>query len=671
MYHLQFIYPWILWGLWALLIPIVIHLFNFRRYRKVFFSNTSFLQDIKKRTQSSSRLRHLLVLIARLLAIASLVLAFAQPYWVERIQEEKNSIAKQVDFYIDNSFSMKAQVQQGTLLDRAVTQVLRVAESFPDDYQFNIWTNDDAFKTLSLKQLTRHLQHISFSSTPADGAMILQNIAQDSSISDAYLFSDFQKNSFPLECFEKDSVLPINLVVSSRKGVQNISVDSCFVLPMNDNTLKLVYLVTNHSEKYISNLPVKLLINDSVKTMATISIDSGKTLVDSLTFSVADDSLLRGQIVIDDYPITFDNVLNFVIHIRQKHSVLFIQEAGVSPDYFQSAFSLPSFVTKTISPSEVNDAVLRHYNLLVLKGVPELTQTLSEQIEQYVYRGGQVVFLPSKDGRIVSYNAFLEMFHSLTFSNFDTTSVQVQAVEKQAAVYKKVFAMIPPNAQMPVVKTHLPIAQKGLSYSLLKADNGDDLVTGTKDGQGRLFVFSFPMTSDNDAFFTSPLFFPLAYNMATGNQFNTALYYCVGQSVDIKLPVSSSPQPVSVQNLEDSNRFIPYQRLEGEQVVMKLQHNKIAKAGFYIFKQGENNIDYCAFNNDRKESNMQFNTTEEITHFLEKNKLKNYTVITNVEPATIVDLVKQQREGIALWRWFVIVALLALFIEILLLKMKL
>ena len=71
--------PDILWGLLALAIPIALHLLQLRRYRRVAFSNVSFLKDVQKETQSRHRLRNLLILLARLLAFAALILAFADP----------------------------------------------------------------------------------------------------------------------------------------------------------------------------------------------------------------------------------------------------------------------------------------------------------------------------------------------------------------------------------------------------------------------------------------------------------------------------------------------------------------------------------------------------------------------------------------------------------------
>src|ERR1035438_3666616 len=86
---MQFLHSNFLFALSALAIPIIIHLFNFRRYKTVYFSNVTFLKELKEETASQSKLKHLLVLACRLLALAFLVFAFAQPY----IPNKKNQLS--------------------------------------------------------------------------------------------------------------------------------------------------------------------------------------------------------------------------------------------------------------------------------------------------------------------------------------------------------------------------------------------------------------------------------------------------------------------------------------------------------------------------------------------------------------------------------------------------
>ena len=138
---MKFVHPEILWALTALSIPIIVHLFNFRKFRKVQFSNVSFLREIRQETKSKSRLKHLLILFSRLLAVAAIVFAFAQPYF----PRSDSSILpgdKAVSLYIDNSFSMEAQGEQGLLLELAKSKAIEVAAAYGATDRFQLLTND-------------------------------------------------------------------------------------------------------------------------------------------------------------------------------------------------------------------------------------------------------------------------------------------------------------------------------------------------------------------------------------------------------------------------------------------------------------------------------------------------------------------------------------------------
>ena len=77
---MEFLYPNMLFALFALIIPVVIHLFNFRKHKTVYFSNTSTLKTIERETAKTKKLKHILVLVSRMLFVATLVIAFAFPY---------------------------------------------------------------------------------------------------------------------------------------------------------------------------------------------------------------------------------------------------------------------------------------------------------------------------------------------------------------------------------------------------------------------------------------------------------------------------------------------------------------------------------------------------------------------------------------------------------------
>ena len=138
---MSFVNPAFLFALSAISIPIIIHLIQLRRYKKIFFSNVAFLHSIEEQQRQSSKLKHLLVLLARILTILFLVLAFAQPY-IPVNKQIVNYGKNYVSIYVDNSFSMDRQGANGTLFDEAKRKAKEIVASFKSNDEFQLLGNE-------------------------------------------------------------------------------------------------------------------------------------------------------------------------------------------------------------------------------------------------------------------------------------------------------------------------------------------------------------------------------------------------------------------------------------------------------------------------------------------------------------------------------------------------
>merc|ERR1711974_554128 len=118
-------------------IPIIVHLFQLRKFQKEEFTNVKFLQRVILQTRKSSQLKKWLTLLSRLLLMACLIIAFAQPFFTANDNATK---PQESVIYLDNSFSMQAKGQKGELLKRAIQELL---ETLPEDEVFTLLTNTD------------------------------------------------------------------------------------------------------------------------------------------------------------------------------------------------------------------------------------------------------------------------------------------------------------------------------------------------------------------------------------------------------------------------------------------------------------------------------------------------------------------------------------------------
>ncbi|NQT77052.1 MAG: BatA domain-containing protein, partial [Bacteroidetes bacterium] len=199
---MEFIHPYWLFGLLAIAIPIIIHLFNFRRYRKYYFTNLKFLKSIKKETKKQSRLRHLLILLARILAIVSLVLAFARPYFPGPQGLQKTDVAM-ISIYLDNSMSMQASISGHMLLNDAIAKAEGVVDAYGPSDRFQLITNDFEGKHQQFYNKDEFLKllneiQISASMKMLSDVFQRQQALAPEGIEDKlhfYIISDFQRSS--------------------------------------------------------------------------------------------------------------------------------------------------------------------------------------------------------------------------------------------------------------------------------------------------------------------------------------------------------------------------------------------------------------------------------------------------------------------------------------------
>jgi len=230
---MKFVYPEFLWALFALAIPIIIHLFNFRKFRKVYFSNVSFLKEVKQETQSKSQLKHILVLIMRMLAIACLVLAFAIPYIPGEGRQSAGDRA--VSIYLDNSFSMDGVSTNGRLFEIARNRIIElVNDSYETTDRFQLITNDFEGKHQRLVNRDEFLKLVNETEISATTRKLSEVMArQQDALAEgeipeqhAFWFSDFQKSVTDLDALPADSGMTVYLQPVQAEEVRNLYIDS-------------------------------------------------------------------------------------------------------------------------------------------------------------------------------------------------------------------------------------------------------------------------------------------------------------------------------------------------------------------------------------------------------------------------------------------------------------
>ena len=335
---MNFLYPTFLLALFAIAIPIIIHLFNFRRFKKVLFTNVRFLKEVKQQTRAKSQLKHLLVLASRILAISCLVLAFAQPY----IPVEKNQkIVKEnvVSIYIDNSFSMDAVNSEGRLLEQAKLFAQEIATGFKPTDRYQLLTNNfdgRQQRLLNQDEFLEQVDNVSMSSHVRSVADVIQRQDEvfQSGTADgkrSFIVSDFQESNTDFQQVTADSSVLYTLVPIASQDRANLYLDSCwFESPIRraNQPDKLLVRVRNISDNGYDNIPLKLMINGTQKALGSCSV-GGNSYVDvPLSFTVNEPGMVNAVVSLTDYPVTFDDAFYFNYEIASSVKVLCISDSG-------------------------------------------------------------------------------------------------------------------------------------------------------------------------------------------------------------------------------------------------------------------------------------------------------------------------------------------------------
>ena len=229
---MSFANPLMLFGLAAILVPIIIHLFNFRRYKTIYFSNVQMLEDIQKKTKRASQIQQLIVLALRVLGIAALALACAQPFLRGGNKTARNGNV--VALFVDNSYSMETESKNGSRLYDAVDAAKNIVQSFDFSDDFVLTTQDfsgEESHLLNKDQVLEMLDRIAVSPNSHSFKEIhtfenhtLQNSGKANVIH--YYISDFQKNNFDMSVLRNDSAAHIGLIPTPAEQLSNVAVDS-------------------------------------------------------------------------------------------------------------------------------------------------------------------------------------------------------------------------------------------------------------------------------------------------------------------------------------------------------------------------------------------------------------------------------------------------------------
>jgi hypothetical protein len=679
---MKFLFPTFLFALFTIAIPIIIHLFSFRHYKTVYFSNVSFLKDIKKESRNKSRLKQLLILLARILTIIFLVFAFAQPY-IPATTDTKKQPNQIVGIYIDNSFSMNALSENGQLIEVARNKALEICMAYPAGTKFKLFTNDLKPKHQNIfnkEQFIQQVAEIQPSPAVIPLSMIfnrfaVQNNSKTETSTDKHLYfiSDFQKTITDISNFSNEPVFSYFIRLKPNE-IANLYIDSVWVeVPAHRLKQEEEFFVRikNSSNQNYQNLPLKLILNDSIKSITNFSVDANNEITASLKYTNNSGGLQLGKIEISDYPFTHDNnwFLSYYVEPQLKALAIFnnTKESKEGLEYISALFKDDSYIIldemneQSLQMSKLND-----YNTIFLINPENFSSGFLSELKNSVSGGASVVIFPDIKNNTNLLNNLLTTFKLSSITGIDTTRQKISGIDFENRFFKDVFRKKEENPINPEIKGHLQFENKMYSAEtrLLWFQNNDKALSTINFENGKVWLFSFQLEKKNESFARDILFAPTIYNIVLYSLPNEEMSYIVGKNTFYEIQGSKNinlNSAIEIMNQKTGEKFVPSKNISNRGIQLELT-DQIKTDGHYLVQNEDTTLSSMAFNYDRKESDLNYLDESDLQEKIDATQLKNAQVVQNAD-RNFSEIFDEIQKGKQLWKWFLLFALLFLLAE--------
>lgn len=681
---MRFVYPEFLWAFLALAIPVIIHLFNFRRYKTLYFSSLQFLKFVDQQTRSTQKLKHYLVLALRVLFLSALIFAFAQPY----IPAENNTAKggkSIIAIYVDNSFSMTAKGTEGELISEAREFARKIIQDANLETRFLLHSN--LLSGIEKRILTKP-EALEYLDKIEPGPMVrsidkIINWQRDVlrkeqengislSIRQHLLLSDFQRHSTGLGELKEDKegfYYPIRFSPQERS---NIFVDSVwFSSPVrkvgssNELNIRLV----NASDQDLSNVELKFKV-DGISRDLFVDIPSNDNTVTTINYTEKTAGSKNGVITVNDRQLFWDDDYFFSYQVNASAGVLIVNGPSNSPTIGQILRLEPFYKVSEINENSFTGDLLADKELLIVNGLKSISSGFAEQLIKFAQNGGSVGIVPGADINLAEYNQLLSKLELPLLGSPSSQGTRIKKIQYDDRFFYGMFDKKKDEINLSTLsKVYTVLPRVGSRYfELIQLQSGQPLFYRSNN-QFNAFVLA---TALDDSFgtFTSESLYPaLILRMAELSQRPTPLSVNLGSDASFPLyNKSGGERPILLKN--EKIEFMPRVEKRGitySIVLSGMEAIENLRAGNYSITDEGQKTGTLSLNYNRVESGIDCFETSELKELMLQAGIGNISTseIDKGQSLSKIDIDKP----FEYWRLFVILALLFLIAEMLVLKL--
>lgn len=678
-------------GLVAAAVPIVIHLLNRRRVKRVKFSSLEFLDEVNKQRMRRINLRRILILILRTLAVLMLVFAFARPTLRSGFLFA-GSAPKNVIICLDASYSMGANQETGTAFD--------AAKNIAKDIVLESATNDEinvvVFSKTAEPALEKGTRNRGVVRSAIDRAELSNEVTslrgaidraltmvEESDVEggEIYVISDFRysTDSTLVDDTKTPENVRIYFVPAYKDDADNVSIDRVAVprkLLRPGEVVKVAVSASNHAKKTTANVSLELVVEGDRKAEQVLEIAPGASQTVSFPLSLAKPGRYHGRASKNHDRLPVDDDRFFLVEVsntipvtivggRQRPEVLAEDRAAVPPAFY---------VEKALNPRGVADGEFRLTSIaerdltataLPAKGVAVWVSPQSMEsrrlalLERHVRRGGGLlVFLGAANPNVLADPTFRALTGIRGATDEDG---QPQAAFTSFEKEHPVFNLFTKDELelLSRAKVSAYTSARGVAPDSILAylGGGDPAAWETVRGRGHVLVFAASPDLGAGDIPLSPMFLPLVHTsvtyLASSGEAPGATENLVGSPIEFTLG----------QKILDESQLVVREPGDGQlkpTVIENGSGDPLAsvqdptRVGFYRLYRDTTLAAEEAVNVDPRESNLSISS-------LPKKRPKAVTVVEHGQ--SFRTELREAKEGREVFAFFLFIAIAALVAE--------
>ena len=258
------------------------------------------------------------------------------------------------------------------------------------------------------------------------------------------------------------------------------------------------------------------------------------------------------------------------------------------------------------------------------------------------------------------------MFNKLNvnyITAIDTTKTYIGSINYESNVFRNMFKKQEKNLDLPFISKRAKFSNMTLANEeiVLSTENNDKVLSKSNYGQGLVYIFSNIADKNNGNFVYHSLWAPLMYNIVMSGNESKEIFYIIGNNRVIKPSriIKQADEIISISDIAGTYDFIPGNGVSGNIFVA----DNIKKAENYIRKINAEAIKGLAFNYNRDESEIEQYKPDNIEVIIEENNLVNFSIVEESKEL-LTKSIQEKNSGKQLWRYFIMLALIFLSLEI-------